>query len=109
MSKHIDTRDLPSDPLGYLAGLRRQLVNVRNNARGDAARIDLLKRTLQCVLDSLPEVDAKDIDLNAGMPIRVTPEMLRERAAKRKAAEEKAAAPKAPAKKKAPKTEEADS
>lgn len=48
--KYIDTTDLPSDPNGSLADLRKSLRMAFNHNRDSADKMELLKTTLEFVL-----------------------------------------------------------
>jgi len=53
--KYIDTTDLPSDPNGSLANLRRELRKAFNHNRDNPDKLDLLKETLGYVLGQMVE------------------------------------------------------
>jgi len=63
--KYIDTTDLPSDPNGSLANLRRELRKAFNHNRDNPDKLDLLKETLGYVLGQMVE--------DAPTPVPVVP------------------------------------
>ena len=48
--KHLDITDLPSDANGSIPGVRRELLKVYNEARGNEGKLKLLSDTLTLIL-----------------------------------------------------------